>query len=715
MEYPFKDLMPLDEALAREDYYRDWTHLDKNTLHSITKLAKSIREKGYGIDVREAMAQILERAGFTSEEARDIARRTSQRQNTLERYTDQMLLEMTDKDIISAPEIIQAREGSSTLNDRLNRDYEAITTGTENLLFNSDLSALPEIEVPNGSYTFMISENSGPTNNQRALVVMTTNYQAGREFAFVLKESVPAGAKLVLKALVKSNVASQQIKMRMAYTSSTEFTLSANGVWKRVEFELTTPSDYKPNDFLYIDTGGTSVLEFSDLSVQVKSDVVPESLAQMTKRFETLNFSNSKGAIESMIGIAQTYQDNLSQLVYGNAKTAYDTDASATSGKYQIDCSSFANLLIQGVPFNQSRYQKDKNTKSRWGFGGYDPSAIRYSNQIAKWAYDRGYAFKPEPDFSNVQPGDLIFYHWNNFEGDPVFRRRAFMEIDHVGVYLDKQHANAFRLLQLDNGFSSVFFNASGTYMSQAVLVARLPLANVESAFPSDSLILDGNTPKSTSNGSTVNVYNLKRPLEKGKYYTVILDGEVITPEAYFVIQNGRYETIASGAPSTGRNKHTFRFSYQGEDSSGLAVSIGAPSGTPASRNASVNWIKLIEGYAINEEPVSELQIKRTMTLPSDLETEMKPYARYTKSDSLVSMEISLPFVTAKTGRFEFHTLTSDARPQTEVRIPALLQSPNGGVHMGAISVYAEGNVSVLPYTSEPYTKVLATGTYSLI
>lgn len=681
----------------------------------IKKRTTWVKTKYTGEDVAEAYGQVGDIAGIYAGEARQLAERTQIRQDAVEGFNNQVIKEMTGKDIISAPEIIQAREGSSTLNDRLNLDYEAITTGTENLLYNSDLSAMPETEVPNGSYTFMIAENSGVASNQRALVVMTTNYQAGREFAFVLKEPVPAGAKLVLKASVKSNVASQQIKMRMAYTSSTEFTLSANGVWKRVEFELTTPSDYKPNDFLYIDTGGASVIEFSDLSVQVKSDVVPESLAHMAKRFETLNFSNSKGAIESMIGIAQTYQDNLSQLIYGNAKTAYDTDASATSGKYQIDCSSFANLLIQGVPFNQSRYKKDKNTKARWGFGGYDPSAIRYSNQIAKWAYDRGYAFKPEPDFSNVQPGDFIFYRWNNFEGDPVFRRRSFMEIDHVGVYLDKQSDSEYKMLQLDNGFSSVHFNASGNYMSQAVLVARLPLANVESALPSDNLILDGNTPKSTSNSSTVNVYNLKRLLEKGKYYTVILDGEVITPEAYFVIQNGRYETIASQLNPTDKTKHIFRFLYQGDDASGLAVSIGAPAGVSASRNASVNWIKLIEGYAMNEEPVSELQVKRTMTLPADLEAALKPYARYTKSDTLVSMEISLPFITAKTGRFEFHTLISDARPQAEVRIPALLQSPNGGVHMGAISVYAEGSVSVLPYTSEPYTSVLATGTYSLI
>ena len=61
MEYPFKDLLPLDEILEREGYYKDWTHIDANTFHQISELTKFIREKGYGTDTREAIAQALER------------------------------------------------------------------------------------------------------------------------------------------------------------------------------------------------------------------------------------------------------------------------------------------------------------------------------------------------------------------------------------------------------------------------------------------------------------------------------------------------------------------------------------------------------------------------------------------------------------------------------------------------------------------------------
>ena len=61
MEYPFKDLLPRDEVLEREGYYKDWTHIDADTFHQISELVKFIREKGYGADTREAIAQALER------------------------------------------------------------------------------------------------------------------------------------------------------------------------------------------------------------------------------------------------------------------------------------------------------------------------------------------------------------------------------------------------------------------------------------------------------------------------------------------------------------------------------------------------------------------------------------------------------------------------------------------------------------------------------
>ena len=63
-EYPFKDLLPLDEVLEREGYYRDWTHLDPEVFYSLTQISEYVKTKGYGVDVRLLIAQLAEHFGL---------------------------------------------------------------------------------------------------------------------------------------------------------------------------------------------------------------------------------------------------------------------------------------------------------------------------------------------------------------------------------------------------------------------------------------------------------------------------------------------------------------------------------------------------------------------------------------------------------------------------------------------------------------------------
>ena len=126
MEYPFKDLLPLDEVLEREGYYRDWTHLDPEVFYSLTQISDMIKTKGFGSDVRLLMAQLAEHFGLSVVEITDIANNliarqsaVENRQDAVEDFNNQVIQEMTDKDVISAPEIIAARGGKPTLQARL--------------------------------------------------------------------------------------------------------------------------------------------------------------------------------------------------------------------------------------------------------------------------------------------------------------------------------------------------------------------------------------------------------------------------------------------------------------------------------------------------------------------------------------------------------------------------------------------------------------------
>lgn len=90
------------------------------------KHADNIRRKVYGVDILESQARGVEYAGLVSSVATKTAQETQLRQDSLEAYNAQVIAEMTDKDVISAPEIIAARNGRQTLSERLAEDGEKI-------------------------------------------------------------------------------------------------------------------------------------------------------------------------------------------------------------------------------------------------------------------------------------------------------------------------------------------------------------------------------------------------------------------------------------------------------------------------------------------------------------------------------------------------------------------------------------------------------------
>ena len=109
MEYPFKDLLPLDEVLEREGYYKDWTHLDPEVFYSLTQISEYIKTKGFGVDVRLLIAQLAEHFSL----------KTSQI-NEIELFFKDVMQELSeDKDFYSLPEIASARRGYTTLAESL--------------------------------------------------------------------------------------------------------------------------------------------------------------------------------------------------------------------------------------------------------------------------------------------------------------------------------------------------------------------------------------------------------------------------------------------------------------------------------------------------------------------------------------------------------------------------------------------------------------------
>ena len=84
-------------------------------IESLTRIKNAV----YGRDVREAIHDGVFRATQIADGADAKADNTQVRQDTLEDFNNQVIQEMTDKDGISAPEIIEARKGKTKLSDRL--------------------------------------------------------------------------------------------------------------------------------------------------------------------------------------------------------------------------------------------------------------------------------------------------------------------------------------------------------------------------------------------------------------------------------------------------------------------------------------------------------------------------------------------------------------------------------------------------------------------
>lgn len=125
MEYPFKDLLPREEATARQGYYRDWTHIDANTFHQISELAKFIREKGHGVDTREAMAQALERVYHDATQSGNANMEVSMARrgySTLAESLDNLSVNMINKNLgkldqsFMSDEFLQQMAGNAPVN-----------------------------------------------------------------------------------------------------------------------------------------------------------------------------------------------------------------------------------------------------------------------------------------------------------------------------------------------------------------------------------------------------------------------------------------------------------------------------------------------------------------------------------------------------------------------------------------------------------------------
>ena len=636
---------------------------------------------------------------------------------------DEKVAEIGDVALIPQNTIVEALndkdEKIATVNEELaeKADFKDVVVGDINLVRNSDFEKMPNIYSRSSVYSFQEAVTNPQHNDRKSLKIEAINYESSadpnKDFAFMLNEKMMPNEKMKVSFWVYPMESAKTISIRMAYTAGLNVGLGAAGQWNKIEFILDLADMVQGSDYFYFNLKSSFVLYMSDFRVENitnKTEGVPISLSRVNEKLvETpTNIQNSNGIIERMIAVAQTYANNVNKLVYGNRYTAYDVTMDLVDGKNEIDCSSFANLLVRGIPYEDSRYTagNTENKSSRLFFSNIDPYKWRYANTMAKYAYEKGYAFKPNADFSNVEAGDILFFSWNSFSGQ-TGHENAFMKIDHVAAFLHKKNDNQWSTLQFDNGISTVYYDATNDYMSQCVLVARFPFANVESIYPDDNLLLGGDVVKNVTNTITVSDYRLSKTLKKGRYYTFFIDGKVLTENCYFIIQVNNKTIYSDGVRQAGNNEVVaFRFPYLLDDvTDTISLKIGAPGGTDSNRSAIINWCSLYEGYPRNKKQhiksVNSVNVKDfalDTSLVSDLNSNMSPYYKYAVEGNKLLINFSLPFSTLRTGNLVIGNIGIDA-PKTTQRLPISLIGATNEAINAILQIASTGVVTIVPYS----------------
>ena len=146
--------------------------------------------------------------------------------------------------------------------------------------------------------------------------------------------------------------------------------------------------------------------------------------------------------VAEMIAVADSYYDhrndktgNIYDMTYG-----YSTCIQTSDYTREIDCSTFAQLVIRGWSYEETQYYTKTSGNSYpanpdvlWAVNPsyyknlldlasttFTLSKIRTASQLAQWMIDQGRMIPLDPELANLEPGDLIFYANTNDAGRPV-------------------------------------------------------------------------------------------------------------------------------------------------------------------------------------------------------------------------------------------------------------------------------------------------------
>ena len=292
----------------------------------------------------------------------------------------------------------------------------------------------------------------------------------------------------------------------------------------------------------------------------------PYNKSDLTATKDSLSpkIRNTDAAITNMLETALDYlgQTDALNLGYGDSATAFDENCIPVTAdpwndknnpcysgeKKQINCSTFVQLCLQGIRYENSRYalgtdadnhgngyefddkvetnyhnaREDDSSWNEYAFARFVPCSTHnkiYAQWLLKYALDRGYAYLIEDGFKNVEVGDVIFSS-NTTSGFKLVGHTLFVS----AVSLNSDGTKVISIME--DGKSGVSESQKTSRPSQYVYAARFPLPHITSKATNIVSSIERGEPFSTlSSGTTkvIGTLDLAENIKAKGVYTAVV------------------------------------------------------------------------------------------------------------------------------------------------------------------------------------------------
>lgn len=261
--------------------------------------------------------------------------------------------------------------------------------------------------------------------------------------------------------------------------------------------------------------------------------------------------------VNDIFKCATSYLNHKDELLFTDDGDGCLFDDDFDISKKYIDCSSMMQAWVQGIPYETSRYNGLDNNVKKYGYGitlPKNPYSVErpsryYTHELANLFDDAGFCFKPNSDYSNISPGDIIFVSFKTKAGQN-FHENAYMKIDHCLMVLGFKDDTHLTCLHTSEASTIRFYDvcvkpslydssSTNSYNDAIVLVARLPFFQTSPALKNEAIALDGTKFVTTSTSSGfMKTITLDTPLLTNHTYTAIIKVKNAFPQTSKSVKN---------------------------------------------------------------------------------------------------------------------------------------------------------------------------------